>query len=114
MDDENYLEADFMDSTIDEHRECNEITSFVTKDMNHLHDDFFDEDDLIQKVFLGLYGGDGINRTAYNVIGFSFRFTEFAFLYKFLVRCGVQEPKLGYKMYKHVVNIIHVMMLFFI
>ncbi|KAG2205280.1 hypothetical protein INT47_009545 [Mucor saturninus] len=89
---------DFLDSTIEEHRECNDDEGFVssTGDENHLADNFFDGDSYIQKVFLGLYGGDGINRTAYNIIGFSFRSIEFAFLYKFLVRCGVKAPNLGF------------------
>lgn len=96
-DDKDYLETDFLDSTIDEHQGCHDNTaSPEAVDSNHLPYGFLNnEQPLAPKVFMGYSGGDGINRKDFNVVGFSLRSTEFAFLHQFLVRCGVKEPKCG-------------------
>jgi hypothetical protein len=93
---ENYLEADFLDSTIEEQQDYQIVYNHSTQPSNHLPSSFFDNlNKLLYYLFLGLYGGDGRNKASKGVVGFSFRSTEFAFLYDFLIFCGVQQPKLA-------------------
>ena len=65
-------------------------------DPNHVPDEFFSRHNLSHFVFLGMYGGDGLSRRTHNVVGFSLRSTEFAFLYEFLVHCGAKRPRFSF------------------